>query len=214
MTLIKTLFAAMFALTLVVASSLEVSAQTTSQALTLVYDPSNGNMKLRNTTLTTGSYQSFQILSVGDGTIGAVSGRPGNIGWLSGAAATLPTSSFPVSNTSPFGLNGLNSEITALNVGSAIGMVLAPGGEWDLGNVAVTGMTAANILARFTTDPDATPGGVSQPGTFLVSYFNGGVASLTTPSAITVVPEPSTYAMMLAGATVGGLMIKRRRKTA
>ena len=110
-----------------------------------------------------------------------------------------------MSNTSQFGLNGLNSEITALNVGSAIGMVLSPGGEWDLGNVAVTGMTAADILARFTTDPDATPGGVAQPGTFLVSYFNGGVASLTTPSAITVVPEPSTYAMMLAGATVGGL---------
>lgn len=240
MKLTKSFAAAVFAVTLVAASSLQALASGTSTALTLLYDPANGNMTLQNTTSGTGFYQTFEILSLGDGTIGATSGRPGNIGWMSGSAANVAATggAFLVSNTSIFGANGQYSQTAAGNIGSGMsGMVLSPwpafnaasfatnptrgpaGTYYDLGNIAVLGMTQADLDARFVTDPETSINGLLNPGYFQVSYTTslavpGGVTQLGAMRAITAVPEPSTYAMAFAGLAFGGFKMWRKRRTA
>jgi hypothetical protein len=206
------------------------SAVIAAPILNLYYDPANGNLKLQNTTSSTQSFQSIDVITLGNGTLGALSGQPGNQGFLSTGTATLPPSSFPVSNTNPNGYNGLYSQATAINVGSAV-MTLSPysgwsdaspigpvGSYWDLGNIAITGMTQADLNARFLTDPEGTPPNfdTTSYGQFLFSYQTGPTTfSVTTPGNVVAVPEPSTIALAAVAAAIGGVgAVSKRRKKA
>jgi VCBS repeat-containing protein len=178
------------------------SSTSRSSPVTLYYDPATGNLKLQNTTPDTLGIQSLDIITLGNGTIGAPSGNADNVGFLSGAAANLPSFTFITSNTSTTGYNGLASQAAGANVGSAalsltgyVGWSLgspigSAGSFWDFGDVAVPGMTQAQVDARFLTDPELTPPtfGTSLYGQFLVSYStNGGSFSVTTPMNIAVI---------------------------
>jgi hypothetical protein len=223
----KTFFSASLALAAVL--TLATSA-VEAAILNAYYDPANGNIKLQNTTSGTQSFLSFSVLTLGNGTYGAASGLPGNVGYLSTGSATLPASAFPTSNFSAGGVNGLYSEAGASNIGSPAIMTLAPyagwstgspigpvGSYWDLGNIAVTGMTQADLNTRFLTPSDLSPGGVDLYGQFLFSYQTSpGVFSSTTPGdVLAVVPEPSTLAIVAAAAGFGGFgAVSRRRKKA
>lgn len=225
---IRTLATALLTLVLVASSSLTASAQS---LLAMYYDPATGNLKLQNTTSGSQGFQSFRIITLGNGSLGAVSGQPGNIGFMSTGTATLPTFSFPVSNTSVNGVNGIFSELGGANIGAvsfslsgypgwSAGSPIGPvGSYWDLGNIALPGMTQADLNTRFLTDPeDASTGGEPVYGKFVFSnQLAGGSFSQQTLGDIqlvTPIPEPSTYAMLIAGAVSGGFMVRRRRKTA
>lgn len=226
--IIRTLAAALLTLVLVASSSLTALAQTPS-LLAMYYDPATGNLKLQNTTSGSQSFQSFRIITLGNGSIGPLSGQPGNVGFMSTGTGVLPTFSFSTLNNNVNGANGQWSELGGANI-SAVSFSLAgyPGWSagspigpansyWDLGNIAVTGMTQAQLDARFLTDPeDANVDGNPVFGKFVFSYqLPGGSFSPQTLGDIAVaVPEPSTYAMLIAGAVSGGFMVRRRRKSA
>ena len=169
--------------------SMAATAAADVTSLQLHYNPDTGNLKLQNTTSSTIEVQTIDIITLGNGTQGAAT--PNSQGYLSQAAATLPAASLTISNTSSAGLNGLYSQVYANNFGSAI-LTLQPYAGWstaapigpagtffDLGNIAATGMTQANLDARFLTDPESTPPNFDTPayGQFLYSFRIGGVLS-------------------------------------
>jgi len=198
--------------------------------LTLYYDPDTGNMKLQNTTAESQSFQSFDVTTLGNGTIGPVSGNPSNVGYLSETPATLPTASFMTSNFNQFGANGLYSQAGVANISSAVFSLTAypdwspaspigpAGSYWDLGNIAVLGMTQDQLDSRFITDPELTPPDFDTAafGKFLFSYqLPGGSFSVTTPGdivALEVVPEPTTLTIAMIGLAGLGFSSWRRRR--
>lgn len=224
---IRTFAAAVLSLVLVASSSLTASAQS---PLTLYYDPDTGNLKLQNTTSGSVGVTDVNVLTVGNGSVGPVSGRPDNVGWLSNlgltGTANLPTTNvaFATQPNEQFATNGLYSLAAATSFGNAM-FTLAPysswstsspigpvGSYWDFGNIAVPGMTQADLNFRFITTDEFNP----LPGMSYAFGANAGSATSATASvvALTPVPEPSTYAMAVAGAIGGGFMMRRRRKTA
>jgi hypothetical protein len=159
-----------------------------------------------------------------------VSGLPSNVGYLSTGTANLPVGTpNPTQPTNPNGLNGLYSEAAAYATGAAV-MTLNPypgwspadpigpvGSYWDLGNIAITGMSQADLDARFLSPSDLTPSGLNEFGTFLFSYQTGPTTfSVTIPGGVlAVVPEPSTIALAAVAATIGGVgAVSKRRKNA
>jgi hypothetical protein len=198
--------------------------------LNAYYDPATGNIKLQNTRSGTQSFQIFDVLTIGNGSYGPVSGLPSNVGYLSTGTANLPVGTpNPTQPTNPNGLNGLYSEAAAYATGAAV-MTLNPypgwspadpigpvGSYWDLGNIAITGMSQADLDARFLSPSDLTPSGLNEFGTFLFSYQTGPTTfSVTIPGGVlAVVPEPSTIALAAVAATIGGVgAVSKRRKNA
>lgn len=223
-----TFFSASFALAAVLSMA---SAALAENVLNLYYDPANGNIKLQNITSSTQAFLSFDVLTLGNGTVGALSGQPGNVGFLSTGSATLPPGAFNTSNFNPNGINGLYSQTGAINVGTTPVMTLTPysgwsagspigpaGSYWDLGNIAVLGMTQSDLNTRFVTDPESTPPSfdTSLPGKFLYSYQTGATTfTASVGDVVAVVPEPSTLAILAAAAGFGGFgAASRRRKKA
>jgi len=216
-----------------VAAVLSLASTSVSAAiLNLYYDSVTGNLKLQNITSGSVSIGAFDIITLGNGTVGPVSGEPGNVGFMSTGSATTPTFSFPVSNQSPFGINGLYSQVGGANLltSSPLGGVaftlaayagwspsspIGPvGSYWDLGNIAVTGMTQPQLTARFITDPDSI-GDLFQ-GKFSFAYFDGTAWKTNEVSDVLVaVPEPSTALLGLAAAACSGvgLAVRRRKRT-
>jgi hypothetical protein len=198
--------------------------------LTLYYDPDTGNMKLQNTTGSEQFFQSYDITTVGNGTFGPVSGLPGDVGFLSQNPATQPTAQFVVPNFNPNGANGLYSQAGVANVGSAVFSLSAypgwspaspigpAGSYWDLGNIAVLGMTQAQLDSRFVTDPELTPPDFDTAafGKFLFSYQltpGSGPFSVTQPGDIVeIVPEPTTSTIAMIGLAGLGFSYWRRRR--
>lgn len=190
--------------------------------LNLYYDASTGNLKLQNTTSSTQAFQSVDIITLGNGTVGPAT--PNSQGYLSLAAASLPAASSTMSNTNPNGFNGLYSQAYVGNTGSPVFTLqpytgwsasnpIGPAGSFlDLGNIAVLGMTQADLNARFLTDPEVSPGGQALFGQFLFSYQTGPTTfSQTIPGdVLVVVPEPSALALAAVAAGVGGLVLRRR----
>lgn len=73
----------------------------------------------------------------------------------------------------------------------------------------ITGMVEFRIIALSDTRADGGTG-ISSAGTFrMVNYFSGGDTGGITFSG-TVIPEPSTYAMILAGLTFAVVIVRRR----
>jgi hypothetical protein len=217
------------------ASAVVAGVVTPTPILNAYYDPATGNIKLQNTTSASQSFQSFDIITLGNGSVGDPSGQPNNQGFLSTGTATMPTASFPVPNTSPFGYNGLYSQVGAANISASMftllpypgwsetaGNQIGPvGSYWDLGNIAVLGMNQAQLDARFLTDPEGTPPNfdTTSYGRFLFSYQTGPTTfSVTTPGgviAVAPIPEPSTIALAAVAATIGGVgAVSKRRKKA
>lgn len=210
-------------------SALAITVSGTTM-LNVYYDPATGNIKLQNTTSGTQSFQSFDVLTIGNGSYGPVSGLPSNVGYLSTGTANLPVGTpNPTQPTNPNGLNGLYSEAAAYATGAAV-MTLNPfagwspatpigpvGSYWDLGNIAITGMSQADLDLRFLSPSDLTPSGLNEFGTFLFSYQTGPTTfSVTIPGGVlAVVPEPSTIALAAVAATIGGVgAVSKRRKNA
>jgi len=209
-------------------SALAITVSGTTM-LNLYYDPATGNIKLQNTTSGTQGFQSFDVLTIGNGTYGPVSGLPSNVGYLSTGTANLPVGTpNPTQPTNPNGLNGLYSEAAAYATGAAVTTLnpypgwsaAAPigpvGSYWDLGNIAITGMSQADLDLRFVSPSDLTPSGLDIFGTFLFSYQTGASTfSVTIPGGVIAVPEPSTIALAGVAATIGGLgAVSNRRKKA
>ena len=210
-------------------SALAITVSGTTM-LNVYYDPAPGNIKLQNTTSGTQGFQSFDVLTIGNGSYGPPSGLPSNVGYLSTGTANLPVGTpNPTQPTNPNGLNGLYSEAAAYATGAAV-MTLNPypgwsaaapigpvGSYWDLGNIAITGMSQADLDLRFVSPSDLTPSGLNEFGTFLFSYQTGPTTfSVTIPGGVlAVVPEPSTIALAGVAATIGGLgAVSKRRKNA
>ena len=210
-------------------SALAITVSGTTM-LNVYYDPATGNIKLQNTTSGTQGFQSFDVLTIGNGSYGPPSGLPSNVGYLSTGTANLPVGTpNPTQPTNPNGLNGLYSEAAAYATGAAV-MTLNPypgwsaaapigpvGSYWDLGNIAITGMSQADLDLRFVSPSDLTPSGLNEFGTFLFSYQTGPTTfSVTIPGGVlAVVPEPSTIALAAVAATIGGLgAVSKRRKNA
>jgi autotransporter-associated beta strand protein len=132
------------------ATAIDWLADTT---LTGFYDATTGAFRLENTTDEALAFQSVTIVSPMQS--------------LSGVQATLPAAAFSTLN-SEFGLYGVHSEIFFANFGSPV-LTLASGARWDLGAVAVPGMTSTDLMANFATEMDADPSGESAAGRFLYS---------------------------------------------
>lgn len=199
----------------VVAWAFMVAAATSAwgaPVVNLYYDPLTGNLKLQNTTAGAVSLRSYDILTLGDGTLGAAT--PDGRGYLNGAAAAVPapTPSFVVSNTEA-GLNGLASQVFAGTLGTTTILTLAAHPTWstsnpigpvgsyfDLGNVAATAMSQSQIDSRFITSPDLTPGNVMATGSFLYDYevTAGEFSNTITGPVVGLVPEPSVVVLGLA----------------
>ena len=214
---------------LLVACTSHVQAQPASP-LTAVYDPATGNLKLQNTSSLPLQISTFNVLTIGNGSVGPAS--PNNLGYLNGAtvnsSAGNPGSgisfaggfSFRTSNIQTSGSNGQYSQIAAVlfpdeldpqplftlnpysgfSSSSPIGPV---GSYWELGNVASTAMSQTNLNSRFVTDS-------LEFGKFSYGTLNGTGIAAASGNVITAVPEPATLA--LAGAGLAGLGVWRVRK--
>jgi hypothetical protein len=219
-----TFFSASLALAAVLALATSAVA---APILTAYYDPANGNIKLQNMTSGTQAFQAFTVLTLGNGGVGPVSGNPGNVGYMSTGTANLPAGAFNTSNTEA-GINGLYSEATASNVTLTPVMTLSPnpswsvgspigpvGSYWDLGNIAVTGMSQADLDSRFVVSGDAT-GGADAYGQILFFYSTNGAPGFTQGTGnVVAIPEPSTLAIAAVAAGFGGFgAVSRRRKKA
>ena len=235
MSLKKSFIAGLLALALVVTSALEAAAQLSS--LVLLYNDTTGNLSLVNTTNATLGIQGFTVLTTGTGYGGTpLSGRPSNEGWLFTGTNTLPTAQFRARNNVTLeNLNGRWSTTGAANVGSNV-LTLNPnpswnpaspaqgpaGSFWSLGNIAPTGWTQTNVDALFFSDPGVV--GSATFGRFIFQPQIGedpdtgdpiyGPQTLGNVLAPTPVPEPSTYALAMAGLACGGYIVRRRRKLA
>ena len=188
----------------------------------LKYDPGNGNMKLVFTgTGAAGSgpisLLELNVLTLGD-TLAGNPAMPAGIpnvtagqGGLNGSRATLPTAGFQTFNTgsNSAGINGIYSQIYNGGVSSWITFTKTSPGvsdTLDLGNVAATGWSQANIDAIFMTDPELY-GGERHYGNF--GYTVDGFDLRIAP--VQAVPEPGTTAMLVAGAVACGAATLRRR---
>ena len=210
------------------ASAVVAGVVTPTPILNAYYDPATGNIKLQNTTSGSQSFLSFDVITLGNGAVGALSGQPSNQGFLSTGTFNMPTASFPTPPTSSAGINGIYSQMAAANIGSTPIFSLAgypgwsetPGNQigpvgsyWDLGNLAIPGMNQAQLDARFLTDPEAT-GGTEVYGQFTFLYLIGSAPNAAVGGVIAV-PEPSTIALAGVAATIGGLgAVSNRRKKA
>lgn len=213
---------------LVLAYAVVIAMATQALAVPIVnvyYNATTGNLTLQNTTAAAVNLQSYAVLTIGNGTVGAVA--PGSQGYLTGSAALFPTPTpaFTTSNTSAAGVNGLFSEISALNVSSTV-LTLAAYPGWNassplgpvgsffsLGNVAALGMTQSDLNNRFVTDPEGSPGGVSAAGQFLFTYETspGDFSGSTLGDVVAVVPEPGSLGLAGMGcALVAWLTVRRR----
>ena len=214
-----------FALMVAAVISMAAAAVADVTSVQMYYDPATGNIKLQNTTSGTLQIQSFDILTLGNGTQGTATS--GSTGYLSQAAAALPAAALSISNTSASGVNGLYSQAYAANFGTAL-FTLQPYGGWsaeapigpagsffDLGNIAALGMTQSDLDVRFLTDFESTPPDfdTSAYGQFLYTFRVGssGDFSGNTLGNAVAVPEPSTVALLGVAACVGGLALRRRK---
>lgn len=193
----------------------------------LHYQPTDGNLTLLFTgTGAAGvgpiSLKELNIITLGNtdaGNPAMPSGIP-NVtagqGGLNGVRATLPTAVFQTFNTgsNSDGINGIYSQIfNAVLENTWITFTKATPGVTDtlnLGNVAATGWSQANINAIFMTDPDLYDGNRNL-GHFGYTLGDGGrrIGSVVAP-----VPEPGTLALLGAGGLAVAVRFVRGRRSA
>ena len=202
-------------------------AQPSNGDFVLRYRPSDGDLTLAFTgTGASGagpvSLQMLNVLTLGNGNDTTASGpampsgipnvTPGQ-GGLNGSRATLPPAAIQTFNSgvgASGGLNGVFSEIYNASIGSTwITFSAAGTSSLDLGAVAATGWTQANIDSIFVTNSDASPNSALNYGYFLYAQDTGG-AQLGRVEVVSV-PEPTIVIAAAVTMTAGIAIAKRRR---
>lgn len=245
----KTIASVLVALAIAAMSALQASA---ASSLVLLYNGTTGNLSLQNTTSGTLGMQEFTVNTIGSGSAnggfgppsGRTSGTATNLGYMfTGTNILPPAAAFKSNNNvTAQNTNGRWSTSYAGNVGSNV-LELQPfagwsdatrergpaGTFWDLGNIAPTGMTQADLIARFLTNPQISPNLDLNFGKFLYQPQIGTNTIIVDDEPVTVpvygpitlgdvlltpVPEPSTYAMAFAGLVSCGFSMWRKRRTA
>jgi hypothetical protein len=188
------------ALTAVVAGGAATTPAQAAPIVTALYDPTDGNITLsvtENGAAATLSVSAFQLLSPAQE--------------LSGSAAAIPAAAvsfFTVLNTDFSAIYEpprQYAEIYANGLGNTLFTT-----SWDLGNVARTGLTQADLNAGFLSNGDVLA--PAQAGKFLYESNATWVAG-----AIVAVPEPGCGVLFASGAILaaGGLAGRLRpRRTA
>jgi hypothetical protein len=172
-----------------------------SPILRALYDPADGNITMQafenGEPVNTLGIATFQLLSPA--------------AYLSGSAAAIPPAGLNFATVLNTGTStvvdppSIHSEIYATNLAGPTPLFT---GSWNLGNVAVAGLTQADILTGFTTDPTIIS--PSLPGGFLYQVQGGSFAF----GEITAVPEPSSMILAASAGVVGGLWTWQRRRRA
>lgn len=188
---------------LAIAASVVHAAPITLRA---IYTPETGNITLKSFDDATNlpaslSVSLFQLISPAQ--------------YMSGPAAAIPSAaaSFAtILNTAGSTFSGWNpprvgAELYATNFFGGTPLFTS---EWNLGNIAQTGLSSTQ-LQNFITDPDVSP---NPTGTGIFLYqVQGDTSTFYAGPVVTAVPEPSTIVMAgLAVAVVGGTTFRRRRK--
>lgn len=138
---------------------------------------------------------------------------------LSGARnATFQLDSNPVPTTSSTSFIG--KQIQFSNVAGTFNGVAGIAPSISFGTDLIAALNINGTSLGFTqfagpaifTGPAASP--IFSPGTFQLTNFVFGGATLTVTETVAAVPEPATWAMMITGfGFVGGAMRNRQRKT-
>lgn len=182
-------------LTLTVASGVATMPVQAAPVVTAFYDPADGNITLsvlENGAPATLAVSAFQFLSPAQE--------------LSGSAPAIPpaaVSFFTVLNTDESAIYEPPRQFAEIYANGLGGTLFST--TWNLGNVAQTGLTQADINIGFTSNGDVLS--PAQPGKFLyesnATWFAGDIS---------VIPEPATLG--LVGVLVGllGLGALRRRR--
>ena len=178
-------------------------AQPSNGDFVLRYRPSDGDLTLAFTgTGASGagpvSLQMLNVLTLGNG---------------NDTTATLPPAAIQTFNSgagASGGLNGVFSEIYNASIGSTwITFSAAGTSSLDLGAVAATGWTQANVDSIFVTNSDASPNSTLNYGYFLFAQDTGG-AQLGRVEVVSV-PEP-TIVIAAATTMTAGIAVARRRR--
>ncbi|MEO8124427.1 MAG: PEP-CTERM sorting domain-containing protein, partial [Burkholderiales bacterium] len=140
-------------------------------------------------------------------TPGTPGGEPGAL-TLNGKYAQGATGSFDV------GLDGLNFGSLAVS-GSAsldgtIGVICQGACDYAAGTSWIVMMTGGSNLVTGTFDGPVAMTGFSS-GAFTVNYLPNEVVLYVTTATVGAVPEPATFALLLAGLAAVGFASKRRR---
>lgn len=89
------------------------------------------------------------------------------------------------------------------------GSTNASGSPKNTGNAGLAGAIAGDVPAGGTQTAGATPGNTGNPP--LSGIPTGGFEASFVPSSTSAVPEPQTYALMMAGLGVVGWLQRRRK---
>ena len=162
--------------------------------VTALYDPANGNLTLAvlaNGAPGTLAVSAFQFLSPAQR--------------LSGSAAAIPPAAIPaftVLNTDASAIYEPPRQFAEIYANALGGTLFTS--TWNLGNVAQTGLTQADLDAGFTSNGDVLA--PAQPGKFLyesgANWFAG---------TIVAVPEPGVGPLVLAGVMAIAAWVHGRR---
>lgn len=162
---------------------------------------------------------------------GLSSGSDRALGWRAGNAASRDGSiTFTLSNTADWAFNSLSFDLfTPNNAGSAGTFLLEyqignAGTFAQLGSVSYTNNTAQNplvvtsitlnsvqlsVLNNHSNQVTLRLQNTASSGT---SWNTLAIDNFSYEASLTAVPEPSTYATILGGAVLAGVVILRRRK--
>ena len=140
---------------------------------------------------------------------------PGNgIMQLFGGSTALNTVTFGVAVVNPvmaiwsLGQGGINAEFAFTNA-TPVFVSGGPSAEYSGSPISVVGNTVFGVEGNGTVQFLGTYTSISWTNPVFEDWygFDVGIASVANP-----VPEPETYAMMLAGLSVVGFMARRRRR--
>ena len=148
--------------------------------------------------------------------VSATSSFAANLGTLDLSTGSGAFSNTPIAGSFVDTLTFILGASSTIN--GSVGTVLNGNQDVDLTSIMITGPTNVSFTQRlFDPAPEiwALPdaGTLLSPGTYtltLTGVNSPGVATYAGTLAVTVLPEPQTYAMLLAGLGAVGFLARRR----